>query len=251
MVKRVWPVKDAGMDMYSQGFKRKRRMNDDEKWLFHYRLTDKESKRLYFRQLAEYNRNKDFFSNEGFNFAIAKQLLPIAMLTVWDLFHLFFYAKRVPNGGTYLEIGSATGGSLVCAFLGSQVSGNIVHFVAVENFRYGADIKKEGKVEAQFLRNTRCIPNFELLKCSSDVARHCLNDESVDLLFIDGDHSYSQVKKDLLNHGPKLKKNGVLLGHDYTTSYVPGVKKAADELLGKKLVVLKNSSIFGVRKKEE
>lgn len=177
-----------------------------------------------------------------------ERLLPVAMLTVWDLFHLFFYAKRIPDRGTYLEIGSAAGGSLLCAFSGSQISGNMIRLMAIDNFRYGADIKKEGKVEAQFLKNTRCIPNFDLFRSSSDMARDNLDNESVDLVFIDGDHSYSQVKKDLLNYGPKLKRNGVLLGHDYTTSYVPGVKKAADELLGRKLVVLKNSSIFGVRK---
>jgi len=136
----------------------------------------------------------------------------------------------------------------LCAFLATQLSGLSVSFIAIEPFQYGADIRKEGNVETQFLRNTRSIPNFELLKSTSDMARDKLDDRSVDLLFIDGDHRCECVKRDIKNYFPKLKGNGVLFGHDYTTSFVPGVRKAADEVLGKRLSVLPNSCMFMARK---
>jgi len=223
-------------------------LEKNERWLSHYRLPDAESEKLYLNQIAEYARNEEFFSKQGFTLSIAKKLLPIAMLTVWDLFHLFSYSKDIPDGGTYLEIGSAVGGSLLCAFLATQLSGLSVSFIAIEPFQYGADIRKEGNVETQFLRNTRSIPNFELLKSTSDMARDKLDDRSVDLLFIDGDHRCECVKRDIKNYFPKLKGNGVLFGHDYTTSFVPGVRKAADEVLGKRLSVLPNSCMFMARK---
>jgi len=50
---------------------------------------------------------------------------------------------------------------------------------------------------------------------------------SVDMVFIDGDHSYEGVKKDILNYKPLIRKGGLLCGHDYGTT----VKEAVDELL--------------------
>ena len=42
-----------------------------------------------------------------------------------------------------------------------------------------------------------------------------IKDESIDLIFIDGNHSYKYVLEDLENYAPKLKKNGILCGDDF------------------------------------
>jgi len=39
---------------------------------------------------------------------------------------------------------------------------------------------------------------------------------SLDLVFIDGDHSYEAVKEDILHWLPTLRSGGVLAGHDYS-----------------------------------
>jgi len=39
--------------------------------------------------------------------------------------------------------------------------------------------------------------------------------ESIDLIFIDGNHEYSYVLSDLENYYPKLKKNGIICGDDF------------------------------------
>lgn len=41
------------------------------------------------------------------------------------------------------------------------------------------------------------------------------DDESLDLIFIDGNHTYKYVLEDLENYFPKLKKNGILCGDDF------------------------------------
>ena len=41
-------------------------------------------------------------------------------------------------------------------------------------------------------------------------------DNSLDLVFIDGDHSYEGVKRDIEAWLPKVKKGGWICGHDYT-----------------------------------
>lgn len=55
-----------------------------------------------------------------------------------------------------------------------------------------------------------------------------LPDQSLDLVFIDADHSYDAVKKDILAYTPKLKTTGLLTGHDID---YPGVNRAVNELI--------------------
>lgn len=43
--------------------------------------------------------------------------------------------------------------------------------------------------------------------------------ENVDFIYIDGDHSYKQAKKDMINYWGKLKPGGIMGGHDITNPY--------------------------------
>lgn len=58
--------------------------------------------------------------------------------------------------------------------------------------------------------------------------------DNLDFVYIDGNHAYEYVKQDLENYWPKLRKGGVLSGHDYNIIYgYVGVKKAVDEFVEK------------------
>jgi len=54
-------------------------------------------------------------------------------------------------------------------------------------------------------------------------------DQSIDLLFIDGCHEYSQVKKDYLNFRSFLRPNGFIFFHD---TYPPSEKYMTSEYCG-------------------
>jgi len=54
-----------------------------------------------------------------------------------------------------------------------------------------------------------------------------VQDGSLDFVFIDADHSYESVKKDIIAWVPKLKPGGLLSGHDI---HLEGVLKAVKEL---------------------
>lgn len=54
-------------------------------------------------------------------------------------------------------------------------------------------------------------------------------DEEVDLVFIDGDHAYGSVKKDVIRFGRLVRPNGYLVMHDQ--AYYPSVTKVVGELL--------------------
>jgi hypothetical protein len=59
-------------------------------------------------------------------------------------------------------------------------------------------------------------------------------DDYFDFIFIDADHTYEGVRKDIEAWYPKLKKGGIISGHDYHSSW-PGTIKAVDEFFDKKI----------------
>ena len=48
-----------------------------------------------------------------------------------------------------------------------------------------------------------------------------------DMVFVDADHSYEAVRQDIDNWLPKVKKGGIIAGHDYLWA---GPRKAANEI---------------------
>jgi predicted O-methyltransferase YrrM len=77
------------------------------------------------------------------------------------------------------------------------------------------------------LSNTRNIIK-DIKSCSWDAA-FLFEDNYFDFVFIDADHEYDSVKKDIEAWFPKVKKGGILAGHDYGYPKWPGVKIAVDE----------------------
>jgi predicted O-methyltransferase YrrM len=61
-------------------------------------------------------------------------------------------------------------------------------------------------------------------------------------VYIDGDHAYESVKQDIAAWLPKIRKGGILAGHDYGAGWA-GVKKAVDEVLGKTVGFMRQSWI--------
>lgn len=57
--------------------------------------------------------------------------------------------------------------------------------------------------------------NFVLLEDFSEDAAKKVEDNSLDFVYIDADHSYDMVMLDILLWGRKIRKGGVISGHDY------------------------------------
>lgn len=192
--------------------------------------------------LKLYQRDQKFFNKEGFTLKIAEQLNaePKIQQIPLDAYYLFLYAKRIPDSGTYLEIGSANGGSLLCAFLASQLVGRKIHFIAI-------DPLLDWPID-DFRKNTQNIPCLKLLRLPSDQAVDKIDDNSIDLIFVDGNHEKEQVKRDIENYRPKLKIGGIFLGHDYGKK-LRCVMEAVNVMFNaREFTVFKNSKIWMTRK---
>jgi predicted O-methyltransferase YrrM len=97
----------------------------------------------------------------------------------------------------------------------------------------------------EFQINTRFFNNITLHKDFSYNVADKFEDNSMDFIYIDGDHSYDAVKQDLEMYLPKLKDNGVIGGHDYLEKnkyYKQNTIRAVNEVVGKPDKVFVDSS---------
>lgn len=67
----------------------------------------------------------------------------------------------------------------------------------------------------------------KMLREESVNAADKFEDESVDFIFVDGDHSYDATLADCMHYYSKLKKGGIFCGHDYQT--LEDVKRSIDD----------------------
>ena len=127
--------------------------------------------------------------------------------------------RAFPSGSTFVEIGSWKGKST--AFMAVEIanSGKKIDFYCVDTF--------EGSVEHQnnpelphlyeiFKNNMKPVEGYyKDLRMTSLQAVQQFADESLDFVFIDGSHEYQDIKDDINAWLPKVKRGGILAGHDY------------------------------------
>ncbi len=78
-------------------------------------------------------------------------------------------------------------------------------------------------------RKKKCF-NYKIM--SSLEASSKVPDKSLDLVFIDADHSFDTVIEDITVWLPKIREGGIISGHDYDELEFEGVFKAVNGLLG-------------------
>ena len=76
------------------------------------------------------------------------------------------------------------------------------------------------------------LDRIQLMKVESDKAVKLIKDK-VDFVWIDGNHDYEQVVRNIKNYIPLVKDGGFIGGHDYGSQSFLGVKQAVDEAFGK------------------
>lgn len=117
--------------------------------------------------------------------------------------------------GNILEIGVRTGISTSAFLVGLELNGGHL---------YSVDIEEQcGKVvESQdwtFIHDSS--RNVEAIKSQIP--------PTLNVLFVDGDHTYEGTKADLESYSPLVVSGGLVICHDVCSGYDPGVRQAFDE----------------------
>lgn len=129
-----------------------------------------------------------------------------------------------------VEVGVYHGRSLSFLTVEAINSGKKIQIYGVDCF-YEDGVDMRGVYE-DFISNTTSIKdNFTLIKKESVLASELFANESLSFVFLDGDHKYEAVREDIEARLPKIKKGGILAGHDYCNGW-DGVDRAVAEKLG-------------------
>lgn len=92
------------------------------------------------------------------------------------------------------------------------------------------------KVKDLFLQNIEIYKHkVQFINLPSLDAHHDIPNNSLDYIFIDGDHSYKAVSNDIKFYYSKVKSGGIFAGHDYNLS---DVKQAVSEFMQQQNVPL-------------
>ncbi len=178
---------------------------------------------------ADYLRDTKYYFGEGERY---QDKGIEGWMLMEELQYLYELGKKYE---TIVECGSWAGRS-TDAFL----SGNKGTVTAIDSWLGSSEVKdstnwmaKERDMFEVFKKNVGSYPNLKIIKKLGLEAANDFEDESVDVVFIDMGHTYSEVKADILAWKSKVKKGGILCGHDYMPNTWQEVIEAVDETLGK------------------
>jgi len=127
---------------------------------------------------------------------------------------LYSLAKRCKGKGVIVEIGSYKGKSTISLASGSK-AGNRVKIYAIDPFKH-PKISGASDTLNEFKQNI-CLAGVsdmvtEMVLTSESAAK--IFHEPVELIFIDGDHDYKNVKLDYGLWFPKVINGGIMAFHD-------------------------------------
>lgn len=131
-----------------------------------------------------------------------------------------------------IECGTASGGS-ACDFMDNGLE----HIICVDNWNTIPNQKGDASMSSEWhhsnfkvakQRLSKWGDNVTLLRGISYEMAWMIPDNSVGMLYLDSDHSYEGVFKELVAYFNKVVKGGIISGHDFLEiSY--GVKPAIED----------------------
>lgn len=135
-----------------------------------------------------------------------------------------YQAASIVHKGVIVEVGSYYGRSTVCMAQGIREKANQSHIWAVDTWRNeNIPVNTKQDIYGAFLKNINEYQDIvtPLRGFSKDVAGSW--NKPIDLLFIDGDHSFDGCFTDINAWVPFVRRGGVVMFHD---SGLDGVKEA-------------------------
>lgn len=125
-----------------------------------------------------------------------------------DVYDLAFSIFNDNKPHVFVELGAHAGRST--AYMARILTPNI-SFFTVDDWK----IYPYKKFIANLKNNGITTKHVTPIIADSSEASRLFDRESVDFVFVDADHSYQGVLRDIVAWLPKMKKTGVIAGHDY------------------------------------
>lgn len=176
------------------------------------------------------------------------RLWPFASIDGWltanEAVALYELARTLPeHQPVAVEIGSWQGRSSVVLGKGLRQKQNPTLY-CVDPFDASGDAESTGEYASRaagtagplrqtFVENLRRNGVRDLVEVLQGYSQQVAPqfERPIDLLFLDGDHSYEGVRADFLAWAPKVRPGGVLCMHDVANPAHQGPRRVVDELL--------------------
>lgn len=97
------------------------------------------------------------------------------------------------------------------------------------NNRYLGYSRRDHRPNEELARERMAPYKSIMFKLMSMDAVKLFSDGDLDFVYIDANHDYEYVKEDIEEWAKKVKKGGIVSGHDYYSFNHAGVQKAVDE----------------------
>jgi cephalosporin hydroxylase len=145
---------------------------------------------------------------------------------------------KFDDNSHFVEIGSFKGGSSVFMAVEIINSGKNIKFDCVDlwNDFWDNDLKELNSnivylnMYETFLNNIKPVSHIiNPIRSDSHSAASLYDDNSLNFLYIDANHHYDYIKKDLQLWYPKMKKGGIFAGHDFINNEKCQVQRAVEE----------------------
>lgn len=150
--------------------------------------------------------------------------------------------KRASDGAIFVELGTYCGRSYAYLLVEILNSGKKIEALSVDFWKHNHCTFGDAYIK---FRDNGVTPWF--IEFDTAHAAGLYDNETVDFVFIDADHSYEGVMRDIKAWWPKVKSGGTFAGHDYEKGW-PGVVKAVNEFaksVGLTFTVLGTSWVMG------
>lgn len=129
----------------------------------------------------------------------------------------FFEQKRYLNKG--VEVGSFNGGfasEILENWQGNLYLVDVWRKLEGDDYFDTSNYEIEGEIYLECAKRTSSYANrCFMLRMDSENASYLFNDNSLDFVYIDANHKYDSVKQDIDLWYSKVRKGGILAGHDY------------------------------------
>jgi len=142
---------------------------------------------------------------------------------------------KYPNGSLFVEIGAFMGKSTCYIAQEIKRKNKEIEFHVIDHFCGSPEHEQMLKGKNLFdifinnMEAAEVLDSIEVIRKDANDVIENYEDNSIDFLYLDADHSYEAVKNDIQKWLPKVR--GTLVGDDYVNVH-PGVIKAVNEILG-------------------
>lgn len=121
-----------------------------------------------------------------------------------------------------VEVGSFEGVStlLFASYVDTVYSVDCYDYKVPETGRIPSHDKLFADAERIFLSRTKDVKNIVKIRKTSVEAAKDFEDGSLDAVYIDAEHDEDSVREDIRTWRPKLKRGGILSGHDFVLPHI-------------------------------